>query len=168
MEPVDGLAFIGHNPLDADNVYIVTGDSGMGMTHGTIAGILLTDLIQGRQNPGQLYDPSASRCARRRICEGEPQRRRPVHGLGHEGRCSVGRRHPEDSGAVVRRGPKVAVYRDATGVARAFGGLPASRLHRGVEPGRENLGLPVPRIAVRRVWPSHERSGEQRSRSHLT
>jgi glycine/D-amino acid oxidase-like deaminating enzyme len=28
MEPVDGLAFIGRNPLDQDNVYIATGDSG--------------------------------------------------------------------------------------------------------------------------------------------
>ena len=37
-------------PLDADNVYIATGDSGMGMTHGTIAGMLITDLIQGRPN----------------------------------------------------------------------------------------------------------------------
>jgi glycine/D-amino acid oxidase-like deaminating enzyme/nitrite reductase/ring-hydroxylating ferredoxin subunit len=45
MEPVDGLAFIGRNPMDAENVFIATGDSGNGMTHGTIAGILLTDLI---------------------------------------------------------------------------------------------------------------------------
>ena len=59
MEPVDGLAFIGRNPLDDDNVYIATGDSGQGMTHGTIAGILLTDLIQGRKNPWEdLYSPS--------------------------------------------------------------------------------------------------------------
>ncbi len=50
MEPADGLAFIGRNPLDDDNVYIATGDSGQGMTHGTIAGMLLTDLIQGRKN----------------------------------------------------------------------------------------------------------------------
>jgi glycine/D-amino acid oxidase-like deaminating enzyme len=47
METIDGLAFIGRNPLDEPNVFIVTGDSGMGMTHGTIAGILLTDLILG-------------------------------------------------------------------------------------------------------------------------
>src|SRR4030095_9444483 len=59
MEPTDALAFIGRNPLDADNVYISTGDSGQGMTHGTIAGILLTDLIQGRENRWKdLYSPS--------------------------------------------------------------------------------------------------------------
>jgi glycine/D-amino acid oxidase-like deaminating enzyme len=62
MEPVDGLAFIGRNPLDADNVYIATGDSGQGMTHGTIAGMLLTDLIQGRENKWErLYSPSRIR-----------------------------------------------------------------------------------------------------------
>ncbi len=62
MEPVDGLAFIGRNPLDEDNVYIATGDSGQGMTHGTIAGILLSDLIQGRKNPWEdLYSPSRVR-----------------------------------------------------------------------------------------------------------
>ncbi|MCE9525079.1 MAG: FAD-binding oxidoreductase, partial [Planctomycetales bacterium] len=45
METIDGLAFIGRNPLDAKNIYVATGDSGMGMTHGTIAGMLLTELI---------------------------------------------------------------------------------------------------------------------------
>ncbi len=59
MEPVDGLAFIGRNPMDSDNVLIATGDSGNGMTHGTIAGMLLTDLIMGRENKwAELYDPS--------------------------------------------------------------------------------------------------------------
>lgn len=62
MEPADGLAFIGRNPLDDDDVYIATGDSGQGMTHGTIAGILLTDLIQSRKNPWEdLYSPSRVR-----------------------------------------------------------------------------------------------------------
>jgi len=59
METIDGLAFIGLNPLDEENVYIATGDSGNGMTHGTVAGMLLTDLIQGRANSwASLYDPS--------------------------------------------------------------------------------------------------------------
>ena len=59
MEPIDGLPFIGRNPLDGANVYIATGDSGTGMTNGTIAGILISDLILGRDNPWQtLYDPA--------------------------------------------------------------------------------------------------------------
>jgi glycine/D-amino acid oxidase-like deaminating enzyme/nitrite reductase/ring-hydroxylating ferredoxin subunit len=57
LEPIDCLAFIGKNPGNT-NVYIATGDSGNGMTHGTIAGMLITDLIQGRENPWtKLYDP---------------------------------------------------------------------------------------------------------------
>ncbi|WP_114781296.1 FAD-dependent oxidoreductase [Botryobacter ruber] len=59
LEPVDSLAFIGRNPGDTENVFIVTGDSGHGMTHGTIAGMLLTDLIMERPNPWEkLYDPA--------------------------------------------------------------------------------------------------------------
>ena len=58
LEPVDMLGFIGVNPGD-ENIYIATGDSGNGMTHGTIAGLLITDLIMGRTNPWEsLYDPS--------------------------------------------------------------------------------------------------------------
>jgi glycine/D-amino acid oxidase-like deaminating enzyme/nitrite reductase/ring-hydroxylating ferredoxin subunit len=59
METIDGLAFIGRNPLDSENIFVVTGDSGMGMTHGTIAGMLLSDLILGRENPWEkLYSPA--------------------------------------------------------------------------------------------------------------
>lgn len=59
LEPVDGLAFIGAHPLGRSNIYIASGDSGHGMTHGTIAGILLRDLILRRENPwAALYDPS--------------------------------------------------------------------------------------------------------------
>lgn len=58
-EPMDSLAYIGHNPLDSENIYIVCGDSGNGLTHGTIAGLLITDLIQGKQNDWEkLYHPS--------------------------------------------------------------------------------------------------------------
>ena len=57
MEPVDGVAYIGRNPKDK-NIYVVTGDSGNGMTHGTIAGMLIVDLVAGRENPWtNLYDP---------------------------------------------------------------------------------------------------------------
>jgi glycine/D-amino acid oxidase-like deaminating enzyme/nitrite reductase/ring-hydroxylating ferredoxin subunit len=59
QEPADGLAYIGRNPGASANVFIATGDSGNGMTHGALAGLLLTDLICGRENPwAKLYDPS--------------------------------------------------------------------------------------------------------------
>ena len=59
MEPADGLGYIGRNPRDSDNIYMITGDSGNGMTHGTLGGMLVTDLIQGRPNEWKtLYDPT--------------------------------------------------------------------------------------------------------------
>lgn len=59
MEPVDGLAYLGHNPMDRNNVYIITGDSGNGMTHCTIGGLLITDQIMSRPNEWEsLYNPS--------------------------------------------------------------------------------------------------------------
>jgi nitrite reductase/ring-hydroxylating ferredoxin subunit len=59
MEPADGLAFLGRNPLDSGNVYIITGDSGNGMTHCTVGALLVTDLILGRQNKlSELYSPN--------------------------------------------------------------------------------------------------------------
>ncbi len=58
LEPVDYLAYIGRHPR-FNQVYLATGDSGHGMTHGTIAGLLISDLIQGHSNPwALLYDPS--------------------------------------------------------------------------------------------------------------
>lgn len=58
LEPDDGLAFIGRSPDGEKNVYVATGDSGHGLTHGTIAGLLISDLIRGRDNPwARLYEP---------------------------------------------------------------------------------------------------------------
>jgi glycine/D-amino acid oxidase-like deaminating enzyme/nitrite reductase/ring-hydroxylating ferredoxin subunit len=58
MEPLDSLAFIGRNPGN-DHIYIITGDSGNGMTHGTIGGLLITDLINEKENPwAEVYKPT--------------------------------------------------------------------------------------------------------------
>jgi glycine/D-amino acid oxidase-like deaminating enzyme len=63
FEPKDGMAFIGRNPKDGRrNIFIATGDSGNGITHGTIAGIILSDLILGKENEwAKLYDPARGR-----------------------------------------------------------------------------------------------------------
>jgi glycine/D-amino acid oxidase-like deaminating enzyme/nitrite reductase/ring-hydroxylating ferredoxin subunit len=118
LEPVDGLAFIGRNPGD-DNVYIATGDSGHGMTHGTIAGMLIRDLIHNRDNEWkEIYDPS----------------RKSLKSLGEftKENLNVAAQYvdyvtggdvksaddiPHGSGAVLRRGlQKVACYKDDTGM----------------------------------------------------
>ena len=118
MEPVDGLAFIGRNPMDHANVYTVTGDSGTGLTHGTIAGILLTDLILKRHNPWEtLYDPG--RITLRAAGEFAKEALNTAAQYADwvtPGDVASTEEIVKDSGAVVRRGAaKVAVYRDATG-----------------------------------------------------
>jgi glycine/D-amino acid oxidase-like deaminating enzyme/nitrite reductase/ring-hydroxylating ferredoxin subunit len=118
METLDGLAYIGADPTGAKNVYVATGDSGMGMTHGTIAGILLSDLICGRPNAWvELYDPS----------------RRPIRATGELMTEAANGALPYvdwvtgssvnelnaigmGEGAVVRKGlTKLAIYRDPAG-----------------------------------------------------
>jgi glycine/D-amino acid oxidase-like deaminating enzyme/nitrite reductase/ring-hydroxylating ferredoxin subunit len=122
METIDGLAFIGRNPMDRDNVYIATGDSGMGMTHGTIAGILLTDLIVGRENPwARLYDPSRKpmrgRAWKEFLSENWNVAGQYVRDWLTGGDVSNREQIPRGEGAVIRRRlKKVAVYRDAAGV----------------------------------------------------
>jgi glycine/D-amino acid oxidase-like deaminating enzyme/nitrite reductase/ring-hydroxylating ferredoxin subunit len=118
MEPVDGLAFIGRNPLDSDNVYIATGDSGNGMTHGTIAGMLLTDLIAGRENAwAELYDPSRKTLsAIRDFAEENLNVAAQYTDLVTPGEVSDVSEIKAGDGAIIRRGlTKVACHRDESG-----------------------------------------------------
>jgi Rieske Fe-S protein len=57
LEPVDYVGFIGKNPGN-DRTYIVSGDSGQGITNGIVAGMVLSDLITEGESPWrELYDP---------------------------------------------------------------------------------------------------------------
>ena len=117
LETDDGLAFIGRNPGD-DNVFIATGDSGMGMTHGTIAGTLLKDLIVGRDNPwAALYDPARKpwRAPEEFVKENLNVAAQYMDLLtGGEVRSADA--VLPGSGATMRRGlSKVALYRDEAG-----------------------------------------------------
>lgn len=59
IEPFDGLAFMGRNPNDAQNVFLISGGSGHGLTHACIGATIIRDLIQNHPNEWcQLYDPS--------------------------------------------------------------------------------------------------------------
>ena len=118
METQDGLGFIGRNPLDANNVYVATGDSGMGMTHGTIAGMLICDLIQGHPNRWEkLYDPSRVRtgAAGDFLKENLNVAAQYASWVTPGDVSSVDEITP-NSGAVMREGmSKVAIFRDEAG-----------------------------------------------------
>jgi glycine/D-amino acid oxidase-like deaminating enzyme/nitrite reductase/ring-hydroxylating ferredoxin subunit len=120
QEPADGLGLIGPNPGDAPYIYIITGDSGMGMTHTTLGSMIITDLIMGRENPwATLYNPSRrmSKMGALRDLVGEnlnviAQFADYVKGGDVESVDQI----PPDEGAVMQRGlSKVAVYRDHSG-----------------------------------------------------
>jgi len=118
IESMDGLAFIGRNPGDDPNVYIVTGDSGVGMTHGTVAGMLIRDLILNRKNSWEsLYDPS-----RKTLRATLTFARENLNVAGEyanwitPGDVSNVSEIKPGTGAVVRHGiSKVAAYRDKAG-----------------------------------------------------
>lgn len=122
MEPVDMMGFIGKNPGDR-NIYIATGDSGNGMTHGTIAGMLISDLILGRTNPwAKLYDPS------RITLKATPQFLQEVGNMGAQyldyfesgSLKSIGDLKPRDGAIATIGGKKVALYKDEGEVIHAF------------------------------------------------
>lgn len=118
LETHDGLAFIGRFSDSEPNVYLITGDSGMGMTHGTIGGMLVSDLILGRANPWQeVFEPS--RLATQSIAEAVPEIISStvpyVDWLTGGDVSSVDEIKP-GAGAIVRQGAtKIAAYRDENG-----------------------------------------------------
>ena len=55
--PVDGLPYIGRLNRTTQHLYTATGFSAWGMTNGTLAGMIISDAILGRENPwAGLYD----------------------------------------------------------------------------------------------------------------
>jgi len=59
FEPADGLPYIGELPGADEETYVATGFSGNGILFGSFSGLLLADLILGRENPSEkLFSPS--------------------------------------------------------------------------------------------------------------
>jgi glycine/D-amino acid oxidase-like deaminating enzyme/nitrite reductase/ring-hydroxylating ferredoxin subunit len=118
LETVDGLAYIGPDPTGDGSVYVITGDSGMGLTHGTLGGMLLCDQIMGRNNPwAKAYDPARKPAGALTLFAQENLSVATRYG----GWLTPGSVETEEeiapgSGAVMRKGlVKVAVYRDPEG-----------------------------------------------------
>ena len=120
LEPVDGLGYAGRNPVDRDNVFIITGDSGQGMTHSTLGARLVTDLIQGRENPyAALYDPGRVTVKRESAVEFIKENLKVAADYSElltGGDVASAADIAPGQGAVLRRGlAKVAAYRDPAG-----------------------------------------------------
>lgn len=122
IEPVDGLGFIGRDPGGLENVYVVSGDSGHGLTHGTLAGPLLTALIGGETHPWEaIYSPQRKHFGGAGNWLHENLNVALQYGdwLAAGGARSVDELQPEQ-GAIVRHGlHRLAVFRDAQGCVHA-------------------------------------------------
>jgi glycine/D-amino acid oxidase-like deaminating enzyme/nitrite reductase/ring-hydroxylating ferredoxin subunit len=118
MEPADGFAMIGPNPDGAENVYLATADSGQGITHGTIAGMLLADLVQGKENPwAQVYDPGRKSLGALKEIVRENLNVAVQYGDWVTPGESSYEDIPEGEGRIVRMGThKIAAYRDDKGL----------------------------------------------------
>jgi glycine/D-amino acid oxidase-like deaminating enzyme/nitrite reductase/ring-hydroxylating ferredoxin subunit len=118
LEPADSLAYIGKCP-GLDHVYLVSGDSGEGLTHGTIAGMLLPELMRGKRSPwAEVYDPARSHLRSLGTLLKEATRSTLAYADWLRG-GDVGSSDDvaRGEGAVVRRGLHfVACYRDAGGM----------------------------------------------------
>lgn len=59
--PLDGVPYIGRYAAGTENLYVATGFNKWGMTSSMTAAMLLTDLLQGRDNPASaLFSPTRS------------------------------------------------------------------------------------------------------------
>lgn len=143
METVDGLAYLGREPGE-EHVYLATGDSGMGMTHGTLGAILITDLIHGAETAwASLYDPSRKVPMRAVSTYARENANVAAQFAGYlkAGEAARVEDIPAGEGALVRRGVHtIAVFRDESGVVHE---MSASCTH---------LGCPVHWNDAEKTW----------------
>ena len=116
---VDRVPYIGRLRRTSAHVYTATGFSKWGMTGGTLAAMLLSDRILGRENPwAELYDakrikPKAS--LKRFVAGNKSAAYHFVADRLHSDDAEIESLGPGD-GAIVRKGArKRAVYRDESG-----------------------------------------------------
>lgn len=117
LDTVDYSAFSGRNP-GSRNVYVHTGDSGQGMTHGAMAALLIPDLIiTGKSKWSEIYEPS--RKPLRAISNYARENMTAIKNFAEyvaPGEISSYDELARGKGAIVREGlRKVAAYRDQNG-----------------------------------------------------
>lgn len=117
QDTIDYCAFIGLNP-GSKRTYIATGDSGQGITHGSVAGILISDLIVKGESPWtEIYDPSRKpvKAAGTFLSENLTVAKNFAEYVAPGERSSWDELEPGE-GAIVRKGlSKVAAFRDDSG-----------------------------------------------------
>lgn len=122
MEPADYVPFIGLSPQHR-RVWLVTGDSGQGLTTGVVASLLLAEQVEGGDHPwSKLYDPSRTMIhgLREYLVENLDATRHWAAHLG-SGEIDTPARLQPGQGAIAKvDGEAVAAYRTLEGELRLF------------------------------------------------
>ncbi len=118
-EPVDGLPYIGLNSM-SENVYVATGFSGNGVTFGTAAAQIVTDLVLGRANVhADLFSATRLKPVASAVEYLSENVDFPIHFLSDHVRPVEAKNLAEiapGEGKTMRvKGERVAVYRDGKG-----------------------------------------------------
>jgi glycine/D-amino acid oxidase-like deaminating enzyme/nitrite reductase/ring-hydroxylating ferredoxin subunit len=117
LDTIDYAAFIGRNP-GSRNVYVHTGDSGQGITHGVVGGLINSELILGREPRwAEVYEPSRKTPAA--VGNFLRENLTAFKNLGEylaPGELSTPNELKPNQGAIIRDGlTKIAAYRDEAG-----------------------------------------------------
>ena len=152
QDTIDYCGFIGLNP-GSKRTYVSTGDSGQGITHGSVAGMLISDLILTGESPWTgVYDPARKpiKAAGTFVSENLTVPKNFAEYVAPGEKSSWDELKPGE-GAIVRKWPFQGgrLSRRERQIVPALGALPASRLPRALEQLRTLLGLPLSRLSVR-------------------
>ena len=118
MNSIDGRGYYGRNPMDSPNIFIATGDTGMGLTGGVLGGMIIRDLMLKRPNAfAEVFDPSRKPLsAIREFVKEQIDVVAQFATWITPGEVANIDAIPREAGAIVRRGArKFAVSRDAQG-----------------------------------------------------
>jgi glycine/D-amino acid oxidase-like deaminating enzyme/nitrite reductase/ring-hydroxylating ferredoxin subunit len=123
LNPVDGLPYIGLNP-GSEHQYVATGFAGNGMTFGTIAGTILSDLVLKRRNPyARLFSPARIKPRVSALSYLAENKDFPMCLIGDRARLDrdldVSALAPNEAAVGNLAGKKTAVYRDEKGTVHA-------------------------------------------------
>jgi len=120
---MDGVPYIGKLRPGSDHLYVATGFNAWGMTNGTLAAMIIADLVLEVANPwAELYDPNRLNLrasAPTMIKEGLSAARHFIGDRISKGTKSPGGIPPGEGAIVEVGGERLAVYKDEQGTQHA-------------------------------------------------
>lgn len=121
---IDGVPYIGRYTRGTDHLYTATGFNAWGMTNGTLAAMLLSDAVIGRDNPwAEFFDAKRISLVAGAKSFVEENVKAGLHFVGDrifkEGAGSADALAPGEAAVVSDGGSSVAVYKDPEGALHA-------------------------------------------------